>query len=270
MSAKSLFAALARSQNRRTASASPELVAVRITGRDAQRRHRDHPLARQPEALPARRQHRHLRATVLDRVDLARDRIEEMLTVVEHQQQPLGGEIVEHRLVERPTRQRLHPQARRQRLPHRLRIGDRRELAQPRTVRELADDFRRNLERETGLADPAHPGQRHQRRPTDQLRQRRELRLAPDERSSPDAAGSRGNASSVRNGGTPARRSGWATWNNRSGLPQVAQPVLSQVDEPVLLGERVVQHALPSRSDTTICPPCATDISRAARFTAPP
>ena len=177
MSAKSLFAALARSQNRRTASACLSSSHVRIAGRDAQRRHRDHPLARQAEALPARRQHRHPRATMLDRVDQARDRIEEVLTVVEHQQQPLRREIVEHRLIERPTRQRLHPQARRQRLPHRLRIGDRRELAQPRTIRELADDFRRDLQREAGLADPAHPGQRHQRRPTDQLRERRDLRL---------------------------------------------------------------------------------------------
>ncbi len=93
---------------------------------------------------------------MLDRVDQARDRIEEVLAVVEHQQQPLRREIVEHRLVERPTRQRLHPQARRHGLPHRLRVGDRRELAQPRTVRELADDLRRDLERETGLADATH------------------------------------------------------------------------------------------------------------------
>ena len=50
---------------------------------------------------------------------------------------------------------------------------------------------------------------------------------------------------------------------------QITQPVLSQVDEPVLLGEGVVEY-LYRRGDTTIWPPCATDISRSARFTAPP
>ena len=134
------------------------------------------------ETFPARRQHRHLWATMLDRVDQARDRVEEMLAVVEHQQEPLRGEIVEHGLVERPTRQRLHPQARRQRLPHRPWVGDRRELAQPRTIRELADHVRGDLQRQAGLADTAHPGQRHQRRVAHELRQRRDLGLAPDER----------------------------------------------------------------------------------------
>ena len=55
-----------------------------------------------------------------DRVDHACDRIEEVFAVVEHQQQPLGGEVVEHRLLERPTRERLHPQRRRKGLPHDL------------------------------------------------------------------------------------------------------------------------------------------------------
>src|SRR4051812_45292794 len=89
VSAKSFFAALARSQNRQTVRLA-EIVETRIAGRDAQRRHCDHALARQPEAFPARRQQRHLWATLFDRVDQTRGRIDDMLTVVEYQQQPFG------------------------------------------------------------------------------------------------------------------------------------------------------------------------------------
>ena len=102
-------------------------------------------------------------------VDLPGDRIEQVLTVVEHEQQPLRREILEHRLLEAAARERLHPQARRERLPHRVRIGDRRELAQPRTIREVGDDLRRDLQREAGLADAADAGQGHQRRLAHQI-----------------------------------------------------------------------------------------------------
>ena len=56
------------------------------------------------ESFPARRQHRHLRAALGDRVDLAGDRVEEVLAVVEHQQQPLRRQVLEHRLLEAAAR----------------------------------------------------------------------------------------------------------------------------------------------------------------------
>ena len=75
---------------------------VRVVLGNPQRRHRDDPLACERETLPARRQHRHPRTTVGDRFDLARDRIEQMLAVVEHQQRPLRSQVLEHRFLERP------------------------------------------------------------------------------------------------------------------------------------------------------------------------
>ena len=150
-------------------------------GGDTQGGHRDDPFPAQRQTFPTRRQHRHVGAPPRNRVDLASYRIQEMLTVVEHQQQPLRGQVLERRLLQAAPRDRLHPQARGQRVPHRAGIGHRRELTQPRTVGKLADNFRRHLQREPGLAHTAHAGQRHEGRLTHQLAQRRNLGLAPDE-----------------------------------------------------------------------------------------
>ena len=53
-------------------------------------------------------------------------------------------------------------QHRRDRVGHRRRIGDRGQFEKPDAVRELVGQPRRNFGRQAGLADPAHPGQRHQ------------------------------------------------------------------------------------------------------------
>ena len=102
--------------------------------------------------------------------------------------------------------------------------------------------FRRDLQRETGLADAAHPGQRHQRRPTDQLRQRRDLGLAPDERRhlTRQVVARERVQRAERRELPPQIGMGYLKQALRP--PQVTQPVLSQVDEPVLLGERVVEQ----------------------------
>ena len=48
------------------------------------------------------------------------------------------------------------------RVGHRRRIGDGGQLEKPHPVRELVDQPPGHFQREAGLADPAHPGQRHQ------------------------------------------------------------------------------------------------------------
>ena len=185
VSAKSLFAALARSANSRTASASDQVVTRRRrpagTPSDGTATIRSPPSA---EPLPARRQHRHLRAATAQsrrpgRATASR-RCSQLSSTNNSRfaarysstdsSSARPGDGCTRRLAASVSHTRL-------------RIGDRRELAQPRTVRELADDLGRDLEREAGLADPTHPGQRHQRRlRRTRLRQRRDLRLAPDER----------------------------------------------------------------------------------------
>ena len=58
-------------------------------------------------------------------------------------------------------------------------------------------------------------------------------------------------------------------WNTRSGAREVAQPVLAEVDE-LDVGKRRRATSSSVACDTTIWPPCAAAISRAARFTAVP
>ena len=53
------------------------------------------------------------------------------------------------------------------------------------------------------------------------------------------------------------------TWNTRAASREVAQPMLTQIDEL----DVVIVQQLAGATETTIWPPCATLISRAARFT---
>ena len=122
-------------------------------------------------------------AALRDRVDLAGDRVEEMLTVVEHQQQPLRRQILEHRLLERSGPANGCTRRLAASVSHTAAgsvTGANSHNHAP--SRKLGDDLRRDLQREAGLADPADPGQGHQRRPTHQVGERRDLGLATDER----------------------------------------------------------------------------------------
>ena len=85
-----------------------------------------------------------------------------VLAVVEHQQPDpalqRGGHALGHAL----ARLLGDAQHRGHRVGHRRRIGDRGQFEQPDAVRELVGQVRRDFGRQAGLADPAHPGQRHQ------------------------------------------------------------------------------------------------------------
>ncbi len=67
-----------------------------------------------------------------------------------------------HRLAHALARLLGDAQHRRHRVGHRRRIGDRGQFENPDTVGELVGQPRRDLQRQAGLADPAHTGQRHQ------------------------------------------------------------------------------------------------------------
>ena len=112
-----------------------------------------------------------------------------------------------------PARERLHPQARGERLPHRVRIGDRRELTQPRTVGEVGDDLRRR---------PATRG--------GSCRRRRHRSASPTTTRAPNRASAAisvsrptnvvtwrgrlpGSDVNDRNGGNSEPRPGHSTWN---------------------------------------------------------
>ena len=127
-----------------------------------QRGHQPQLLVGDPQSFAAGRQHPHRRRVRQDRLDQIRRSVTHVLAVVEHQQPhpafQCGGHTVSHAL----PRLLGDAQHRRGRVGHRRRIGDRGQLEQPDAVRELVGQVRRDFGRQAGLADPAHPGQRHQ------------------------------------------------------------------------------------------------------------
>ena len=171
-----------------------------------------------------------------DSGDLPGDRIEQVLTVVEHEQQSSRRQMLEHHVLEAAASKGLQPQRCAERLPHRIRIRDRRELTQPRAVREVGDDLRRDVQRQARLADAADAGQGYQRRLPHQIGERADLGLAADERRdlTRQIAGQRIQRTQRRELRTQLRQIHLEHTHRRL---QIAQPVLAQVDEVDTFGQ---------------------------------
>ena len=236
-------------------------------GGNAERRHRDDPLARRARALlGSSRAPTPVAQRCVDRVDLPGDRIEEVLTVVEHEQQSLRRQILEHRLLEAAARRRLHPQTTRRAspTPH----PDRRP-ARARTATHRRGTRRRPPPR------PATRGgscrRRRRRSGSPATTARTSSASAPISASRPtnvvDLARQVARAArpTTATAGTPPPDPGASTWNTRIDDREIAQPVLAQIDE---LDRLATRHAPPPRSRPR--PPPArrapTAISRAHRF----
>ena len=120
-------------------------------------------------------------------------------------------------------------QHRRHRIGYRRRIGDRRQLEKPNAVGELIGQARRDFQRQPGLADPAHPGQRHQPMSLHRRLHLGDLGLTPDE-----AGGRRpqipGLVSSARNG-RKLRRAGPAL-GPETPRPGSADPATVAAPDP--------------------------------------
>ena len=140
-----------------------EGVAANVVAGHAEGGHGDDLFARHREPLAARCEDGDTLTTSAAGLHQRRNRVEEVLAVVDHQQQTLRGQIIEHDLVERATWHRQHVKGRRHRLSERVRIAERRELAHPHAVRKVRDDFGRDLERQSRLAHSPDTSERHQR-----------------------------------------------------------------------------------------------------------
>jgi hypothetical protein len=92
---------------------------------------RPHLLPDHPETLPAGREEAHLTAALHHRVNEAPHVEQQMLAVVHHQQQILGGEELGDALRQRQPLARHYPERGRDQTEHRVGIACRRELAHP-------------------------------------------------------------------------------------------------------------------------------------------
>ena len=145
----------ARSTNRATAAESmPAPTSSEGTG------HSCSSATPSPSRLVARNLHgRRVREDGLDQIGGG---VEHVLAVVEHQQPDPALQRGGHALAHALAGLLGDAQHRRHRVGHRRRIGDRGQLEKPDPVREFIGQPRRDFQRQPGLADPAHPGQRHQ------------------------------------------------------------------------------------------------------------
>ena len=115
-----------------------------------------------PQPFAAGGQDPHRRRLRQDGLDQIGGGVEHVLAVVEHQQPDPALQRGGHTLAHGLARLLGDAQHRGHRVGHRRRIGDRGQFEQPDAVRELVGQPRRDFGRQAGLADPAHPGQRHQ------------------------------------------------------------------------------------------------------------
>ena len=151
------------------------------------------------------------------------------------------------------------------RVGHRRRIADRGQFEKPDAVRELVGQPRRDFGRQAGLADPAHPGQRHQPMSLHRLLHLGQFGFAPDEarrwrpqvsRCRIERLQGRKLRSAGRRPGPGTSRPGLAMSRNRRG------PKVNQVDS--------AEQTRCRRRSSRIWPPCPAAITRAARFSTAP
>jgi hypothetical protein len=142
-----------------------ELCGRCLLAHDVERRNRPHVLARNRQGLATRRDDLDVRARGEKRPGERARRADHVLAVVQHHQQASAPERIRERLLDRLSALLGHTEHARRRVPDRVRIGDRGQVDEPRTVRELRRGPPRALDRQAGLAHPARAEERHQTHP---------------------------------------------------------------------------------------------------------
>jgi hypothetical protein len=146
-----------------------------------ERRHSVRLLSTNAESFPAARDNRHLRALPHKRVGQPRAAVEQVLTVIEQQQQPLILEMLGERLDDWLALRFPHAEHRRHRLWHETRVRERREFHEPGAIRELFERVGGNLQAHPRLAAAASARERQQAGLGNQRLQLRQRLLTPNE-----------------------------------------------------------------------------------------
>ncbi len=127
-----------------------------------QRRHPPGHLTGNPDGLPAGGKQSEAAGSAEQREDQLRNGVEQMLTIVEHDEHLATGDEPQQRVHRRAARLVRQAKCAGHRNRHRVWVGDRCQIDPPDTAVVLACDLARDLHRQPGLANPAGPGQGHQ------------------------------------------------------------------------------------------------------------
>ena len=187
-----------------------------VAGRDAQARHREHPLERHQQPGAAGDQHRQPRAAREQPLEQHRHPVQQVLAVVQDQQRLPPREPAEHGVLGRTGLALAEAERGRDGGRDHGRIGDRHEIHVPGAVGVPPGHLGDHAQRQPGLADPARARPR-----------------------------SPGDASRVLRSAPPVRRPGRRT---RSAARAAAGPLRARPDPP---GRRVAAAAASARRSFT-------------------
>src|SRR5262249_19192095 len=140
------------------------------------------PFTRDAESLPTRGENSHVRTITDDAIHQPRDRSEDVLAVVDHQEELLAAQELEQQIADGDSGARIQAEDAGDGVRHGVSLAYSVELAQPRTVPVIGDQGGRDLEREARLSHAAHAGQGHERRVFELARDARQVGASPDER----------------------------------------------------------------------------------------
>jgi hypothetical protein len=146
-----------------------------------QRRDAPRHLALDPERFTARGEQPHPRAGAYDRRGKRRADIDQVLTVVQHNERAVAAELLNERRLGAPPVGQGEAGRGRHLGRHQLRIGERRKLHEPCAVLERGRAPRREFAGKPALARPAGPAEGQQPRADEQPLDFAELPLATDE-----------------------------------------------------------------------------------------
>ena len=200
-----------------------------------------------PQPFAAGGQDSHRRRLRQDGFDQIGGGVEHVLAVVEHQQPDPALQRGGHRLAHGLARLLGDAQHRRHRVGHRRRIGDRRQFENPDTVGKFIGQPRRDFGRQAGLADPAHPGQRHQPMCSQRRLHLGDFGLAPDEAGGrrPQVPRTRIERTQRRKLDAQARR---PQLEHPDRVRHIAQPSRPQIDQ-INAAEQTPPSTRPPESD---------------------
>jgi hypothetical protein len=150
--------------------------------RHPQRRHRHQVFPLDPQALAAGGQDHEPFARLLQDAGQRCGLIEQVLTVIEHQQQLLSAQELHQRLAGALPGSGGHREHRRDRIVRQGGVADRCQLSKPRPIRKPFRCLGGCLHCQPGLAHPARPGQGHHPRCGQRCRDVLQLALSADER----------------------------------------------------------------------------------------
>ena len=181
-----------------------------------QRRHPPTHLAGHPDRLTTRRHKRHRRAAALQADNQRRARVQQMLTVVQHQQHPTVADKPQQRVHRGAARLIGQAQRADHRDRHQIGIGDRRQIDQPHPAAESTGDLGGDLHRQARFADTARAGERHEPVVGQDLPHVVHFGFAAHETRELHRKMLGDNGFGVRSGGKSLRRSGWHSCTTRS------------------------------------------------------